>query len=278
MSESQLALLRRHGIKPVKRRGQNFLLDGNLARAIASDVAAVGDRVLELGAGAGALTRPLLDLELHVTAVEVDRNLAAVLREEFGAREKFQLLEADLSRLDWASTMTAAGPQPVVAGNLPYVLTSVVLFALADQRQAHRGAVLMMQREVAARLAAQPGSRDYGVAAVVMRSLFEVEVVRIVPPTVFWPQPEVDSAVVRLTRGAPWTDAEYRPFVATVKALFGHRRKQLGAILRRVYDLTAAEADAVTVAAGCAPADRPEQLDLTTWRRLAGELAARRTA
>jgi 16S rRNA (adenine1518-N6/adenine1519-N6)-dimethyltransferase len=135
----------------------------------------------------------------------------------------------------------------------------------------------MMQREVAARLVAQPGSRDYGVAAVVMRSLFEVEVVRIVPPTVFWPQPEVDSAVVRLTRGASWTDAEYRPFVATVKALFGHRRKQLGAILRRVYDLSAAEADAVAGDAGCAPADRPEQLDLPTWRRLAGELAARRS-
>ncbi len=278
MSESQLALLRRHGIKPVKRRGQNFLLDGNLARAIAVDVAALGDRVLELGAGAGALTRPLLDLELQVTAVEVDRNLAAILREDLGERASFRLLEADLSRLDWAETIAGAGPRPVVAGNLPYVLTSVVLFALADHRDAHGGAVLMMQKEVAARLAATPGSRDYGVAAVVMRSLFDVEVLRIVPPTVFWPQPEVDSAVVRLSAGAPWAETEYRPFVATVKALFGHRRKQLGAILRRVYDLTAAEAEAVAAAAGCAPADRPEQLDLPTWRRLAGQLAARRPA
>jgi len=278
VSESQLALLRRHGVKPVKRRGQNFLLDGNLARAIAADVAAMGDRVLELGAGAGALTRPLLDLELQVTAVEVDRNLAAILREEFADRPSWRLLEADLARLDWADTLAVAGPRPVIAGNLPYVLTSVVLFALADHRDAHRGAVLMMQREVAARLAAAPGSRDYGVAAVVMRSLFEVEVLRIVPPTVFWPQPEVDSAVVRLSAGALWLEAEYRPFVATVKALFGHRRKQLGAILRRVYDLPAADAEAVAAAAGCAPTDRPEQLDLATWRRLAGALAARRPA
>ncbi len=278
MSESQLALLRRHGVKPVKRRGQNFLLDGNLARAIAADVAAMGDRVLELGAGAGALTRPLLDLGLQVTAVEVDRNLAAILREELGDRPSLRLLEADLARLDWADTIAGAGPRPVIAGNLPYVLTSVVLFALAEQRDTHRGAVLMMQREVAARLAATPGSRDYGVAAVVMRSLFEVEVLRIVPPTVFWPQPEVDSAVVRLSAGPPWTEAEYRPFVATVKALFGHRRKQLGAILRRVYDLTAAEADGVAAAVGCAPTDRPEQLDLGAWRRLARELAARRPA
>jgi 16S rRNA (adenine1518-N6/adenine1519-N6)-dimethyltransferase len=278
VSESQLALLRRHGIKPVKRRGQNFLLDGNLARAIAADVGAMGDRVLELGAGAGALTRPLLDLNLQVTAVEVDRILAAVLREELGGRAALHVVEADLARLDWADTMLTAGPLPVIAGNLPYVLTSVVLFALADHREAHCGAVLMMQREVAARLAATPGSRDYGVAAVVMRSLFEVEVLRIVPPTVFWPQPEVDSAVVRLSAGTTWDEAEYRPFVATVKALFGHRRKQLGAILRRVYDLTAAEADDVTTAVGCAPTDRPEQLDLGTWRRLAGELAVRRPA
>lgn len=275
MSESQLALLRRHGIRPVKRRGQNFLLDGNLARAIAADVAALGDRVLELGAGAGALTRPLLDLNLLVTAVEVDRNLVGVLRSEYGDRPALTVLEADLARLDWAAALAGAGPRPVIAGNLPYVLTSVVLFALADHRDRHGGAVLMMQKEVAARLAASPGSRDYGVAAVVMRSIFEVEVLRIVPPTVFWPQPEVDSAVVRLSGGEAWDDAQYVPFVAIVKAMFGHRRKQLGAILRRVYGIEPGEAAALAAAAGCAVTDRPEQLDLVTWRRLAGALTAR---
>jgi 16S rRNA A1518/A1519 N6-dimethyltransferase RsmA/KsgA/DIM1 with predicted DNA glycosylase/AP lyase activity len=88
----------------------------------------------------------------------------------------------------------------------------------------------------------------------------------------------VDSAVVRLSAGATWTDAEYRPFVATVKALFGHRRKQLGAILRRVYAIEPDEAQAVAATAGCAVTDRPEQLGLPTWRRLAGALATRRDA
>ena len=211
-----------------------------------------------------------------MTAVEVDRNLTALLRAELGGRRDLRVVEADLARLDWPATLAEAGPRPVVAGNLPYVLTSVVLFALADERQAHAGAVLMVQREVAERLAAAPGSRSYGVAAVVMRSLFQVEVLRTVPPNVFWPQPEVESAVVRLSAGVPWPEAEYRTFVATVKTVFGHRRKQLGAILRRAYELTAAQAEAVAAAAGCTAAARPEQLDLAAWRRLARAVPSRR--
>ncbi len=277
VSETQLALLRRYDIRPVKRRGQNFLVDGNLTRAIAADVAALGDHVLELGAGGGALTAPMLDLGLQVTSVEVDRHLCALLRAELGERSGFRLQEDDLGRLDWPQSLLEAGPRPVVAGNLPYVLTSVVLFALADWRDAHRGAVLMVQKEVAARLTATPGGRDYGVLAVVMGSVFTVEQVRTVPPTVFWPQPEVESAVVRLVPGAAWSASEYRELLSTVKTIFGQRRKQIGAILRRRYGLTAAAATAVAAAAGIAPADRPEHLPPEAWRRLASVLGARQT-
>lgn len=278
MTESQLALLRRHGIRPVKRRGQNFLLDGNLARSIAADVAALGPVVLELGAGGGALTAHLLELCRRVTAVEVDRKLCDLLRSEFADRAALTLREADLARLDWAEILTAAGPRPVVAGNLPYVLTSKVLFALADHQATVSGAVVMVQKEVAERLAASPGGRDYGVLAVVLGSLFEIDLVRTVPRTVFWPQPDVASAVVRLVPREPWPAGEYACFRDTVKTLFQQRRKQIGSALRRQYELDDTAVADLAGQADFAPADRPEQLDLATWRRLARALAARRGA
>lgn len=276
VSESQLALLRRYAIRPVKRRGQNFLLDGNLARAIAVDVCQVATQVLELGAGGGALTGPLLDLGAKVTSVEIDRHLCALLRQELGQRSGFELVETDLGRLDWPQILAQAGPRPVVAGNLPYVLTSVVLFALAEHRDALAGAVLMVQREVAERLTAAPGGRDYGVLAVVLGSVFAVQILRAVPPTVFWPQPEVESAVVRMLPGAAWSAAEYQEFVATVKTLFGQRRKQISAALRRSYGLSTDEVATLAAAVGFLPSDRPEQLEPDVWRRLSRELAARR--
>ncbi|MEZ4387790.1 MAG: 16S rRNA (adenine(1518)-N(6)/adenine(1519)-N(6))-dimethyltransferase RsmA [Candidatus Krumholzibacteriia bacterium] len=275
MNESQLTLLRRHGIKPVKRRGQNFLLDGNLARAIAQDTARLGPCVLELGAGGGALTVHLLDLCERVTCVEVDRKLCALLRDEFGDRPGFGLREDDLARLDWPALVAAAGPRPVVAGNLPYVLTSKVLFALADLREQVAGGVFMVQREVADRLVAVPGSRDYGVLAVVMGSLFAIELVRTVPASVFWPQPEVTSAVVSLVPRGGWPDAEYAPFLRTVKTVFQQRRKQLGSALRRLLDLDDAQVAAVTEAADVDPVLRAEQVPPARWRQLAAELAAR---
>ncbi len=273
MKETQLDLLRAHGIRPVRRRGQNFLLDANLARAIAADVVALGRDVLELGAGAGALTRPLLEAGAAVTAVEVDRRLCAVLREQLGERPGFRLCEADLAQLDWARALAESGPRPVVAGNLPYVLTSTVLFALAAQRERVAGAVLMVQREVAQRLTASPGGRDYGVLAALLGAAFRCRVVRSVPPTVFWPRPDVDSAVVRLVPlAANWPEAEWRRYQAAVKALFGQRRKKTGTLLRSLWGLTAAEAAAVAQAAGVTLDARPEQLPTAQLRALAARL------
>lgn len=276
--ESQLAVLKRHGIRPVKRRGQNFLVDGNLARAIAFDVLALGDRVLELGASGGALTTPLLDGGARVTAVEVDRHLCALLAAELGADPGFTLLEADLARLDWADLVERAGPRPVVAGNLPYVLTSTVLFALAGLHDRVAGGVFMVQREVAERITAAPGGRDYGVLAVVLGAVFAAETVRPVPAGVFWPRPAVASAVVRLVPRAAWPAAEYAAFTQTVKTLFGQRRKKLGTLLRTHYELDAAELARVAAAAAVDLQRRPEQLDGAAWRRLAAVLVRREGA
>lgn len=300
---SQLALLRAHGIRPVKRRGQNFLLDANVARAIARQTLALGARVLELGAGAGALTAPLLEGGARVTAVEVDRRLCELLREEFGAEPRLRLLEADLARLDWEAALATlepagrpgglpgaapaeaepAGPAraagrglPVVAGNLPYVLTSTVLFALADLRARVAGAVLMVQREVADRLTASPGGRDYGVLAALLGAAYRVEFVRAVPATVFWPRPEVASAVVKLVPWATaWGEEEYRRYRDTVKALFAQRRKKVGTLLRAIGGMTADEAAALAARAGLDPASRPEALSVAQLRGLATALGER---
>ncbi len=267
---SQSALLRRYGIKPVKRRGQNFLVDGNLARAIAQDVLAVADHVLELGAGGGALTGPLLAAGAKkVLCVEIDRHLCALLRSEFGAREAFDLEEADLAGLDWPRMIERAGPRPVIAGNLPYVLTSTVLFALAELRELTAGGVFMVQKEVAGRLTAAPGSREYGVLSVVLGSVFGIETVRNVPPEVFWPRPEVASAVIRMLPGASWADDEFAAFARTVRLAFGQRRKKLRSVLKRRFGYDGAEVDRIAREADIDPDLRPEQLDRFMWRRLA---------
>lgn len=275
MSESQHTLLRKYGIRPIKRRGQNFLVDGNLARAIALDTLAISDQVLELGAGAGALTSHLLPAARKVVCVEVDRNLCELLRTEFGAAEGFELIEGDLAKLDWRQAVAAAGERPVIAGNLPYVLTSKVLFALADLREVTSGAVFMVQKEVAERLVAAPGGRDYGILAVVLGSVFEIRIIRQVPASVFWPRPEVASAIIRLVPNQEWTQPELDGFLAVVKTLFGQRRKKLRTQLRGHFHLSPSQADEIAGQAGIDADCRPEQIDRAAFRRLAGLLAGK---
>ncbi len=272
MSRSQQDVLRHYGIRPVKRRGQNFLLDGNLARAIAGDALALGDEVLELGAGGGALTVHLLAGARSVACVEVDRDLCALLEAEFGERPGFRVIPGDLVKLDWEAALAAAGDRPVIAGNLPYVLTSVVLFAAADLRSRIAGAVFMIQKEVAERLTAAPGGRDYGVLSIVLGSVFDIRMVRTVPASVFWPRPQVQSAVVSLTPAGDMTDAEFDHFREVVKKVFGQRRKKLASQLRTQFGLEAAAAEALAREAGLDPEARPEQVTPDGYRALAALL------
>ncbi len=275
MSESQHSLLRKYGIRPVKKRGQNFLVDGNLARAIARETLDVGDRVLELGAGAGALTVHLLADAARVVCVEVDRHLCALLQAEFGEREGFQLIEGDLAKLDWTAAVAAAGEQPVIAGNLPYVLTSKVLFALADLREVISGGVFMVQKEVAERLVATPGGRDFGILAVVLGSVFDVKIIRKVAPSVFWPKPEVESAIIRLTPKGEMPQAEFDRLASVVKTLFGQRRKKLRTQLRVHYSLDDEAVNELAARAGVDVDKRPEQIDPAGFQRLAAVLTRR---
>ncbi len=275
MSESQHSLLRRYGIRPVKKRGQNFLEDGNLARAIARETLDVSDRVLELGAGAGALTVHLLADATRVVCVEVDRHLCALLQAEFGEMEGFQLIEGDLAKLDWAGAVAAAGEHPVIAGNLPYVLTSKVLFALADLREVVSGGVFMVQKEVAERLVATPGGRDYGILAVVLGSVFDVKIIRKVPSSVFWPRPEVESAIIRLIPKGDLPQVEFDQLASVVKTLFGQRRKKLRTQLRVHFSLDDESVNELAATTGVDVEKRPEQVGQDGFQRLAAALTRR---
>src|SRR5512138_953914 len=227
---SPRALLERHGLRAKKSWGQNFLGDEAILDDIARLAAArAGDLVVELGAGLGHLTVRLLARGARVVAVERDRDMAAVLRAELG--DRVALLEADAARLDLARIARDHGAPAgrlAVVGNLPYHLTSPILFSLLDQAAAVERAVLLVQREVAERLAARPGTRELGLLSVLLQREADVSIERIVPPGAFVPPPKVESAVVcalfREPADAVVSGARFRKLV---KAGFGQRRKTL---------------------------------------------------
>jgi len=207
---SPRALLGKYGLRAKKSWGQNFLGDEAALDHIARlAVEREGERVVELGAGLGHLTARLVARGGRVVAVERDRDMARVLRGELG--DSVEIVEADAARLDYAALAAgtpAAPPRPpppphggegegkkiAVVGNLPYHLTSPILFSLLDQAASISRAVLLVQREVAERLAADPGTKDWGLVSVLLQREADVSIERIVPPGAFVPPPRVESA------------------------------------------------------------------------------------
>jgi len=260
------ALLAGHGLEASRALGQNFVADANTVRRIAR-LAGVGegDRVVEIGAGLGSLTLALLETGAAVTAVEVDAHLAPVLRtvvEPAGAT----VVVADAMDLDWAPLL-GEGPWVLVA-NLPYnIATPLVLGLLAGVPAIERMLVLV-QLEVAERLAAGPGTKAYGIPSVKRAWWADATIAGKVPPTVFIPQPRVDSALVDLRRHPPpGTDAERAAVFDLVETGFNQRRK----MLRR--SLAAKVGPGDLEAAAIRPEARAEELTLDDWRRLATALA-----
>jgi 16S rRNA (adenine1518-N6/adenine1519-N6)-dimethyltransferase len=263
---SPRALLEKYGLRAKKSWGQNFLGDEAILDHIARlAVEREGDPVIELGGGLGHLTARLVARGARVTVIERDRDMAAVLRGELG--DRITLVEADAARVDYAAIARDGGVN--VVGNLPYHLTSPILFSLLDQAQAISRAVFLVQREVAERLAAEPGSRDWGVLSVFLQREADVSIERIVPPGAFVPPPKVDSAVIRVRFRAPVDPiVDGARFRRLVKAGFGQRRKTLGNALRAG---NVAEPEALAAALDRArvdPARRAETLTLAEWAAL----------
>ncbi len=273
---SPRALLERYDLRAKKTWGQNFLGDPGVLNDIAALAApAAGETVVELGAGLGHLSARLLRRGARVVAVERDRDMVRVLRRELG--DRLTLLEADAARLDWpglatrfgASDAPGAAPRLAVAGNLPYHLSSPILFSLLDSAPSIRRAVFLLQREVAERLAAEPGGKEYGLLSVLLQRQAEVEVARRVPAGAFWPPPKVESAVL-CARFRPPADAvlDEARFRRLVKAGFAQRRKTLRNALEAGRVAPPERLAAALEAAGIDPARRGETLSVAEWAAL----------
>lgn len=265
--ESQVALLRKYGLRLNKRLGQHFLVDQRvLARIVDSILDLDVHRVVELGAGAGALSGALLRAGLQVEALELDERMLELLKTEY-ASDGLKVRRADIAREDLAKMV---GAEPMCfAGNLPYQVTSPVLFGLSEAllRPACRGAVLMMQAEVATRLCAKPGAKDYGVLTVLLQARCRVRRILRVRPGSFLPPPKVHSAVVKLLPREEIVEFGDQG-TRLVKELFRERRKQIGGLLKRRYGLGEARLTQLSESTGIDPRLRPEDLSIEDFRAL----------
>ena len=250
-----------------RRFGQNFLVDGAVIESILAAIAPRrDDPVIEIGPGLGALTRPLAARLDRLRLIEIDRDIVARLRAEFG--EPAVVIHAgDALEFDFA----AAGPSLRVVGNLPYNISTPILFHLAHHADAIRDVHVMLQREVVERMVAAPGSSSYSRLSVMLQYRFHMERVFDVPPEAFRPPPEVHSALVRMTPRRPLHPrARDEPLLARiVAAAFAQRRKTLRNTLRQLF--TAAELTAL----GIDPGLRAQDLAVAEYTRMADYAAAR---
>ncbi len=307
-------LLERAGAAPRRSLGQNFVIDPNTVRRIARLAGVgPEDRVVEIGAGLGSLTLALAETGAEVVAVETDGRLVPLLREVLspcitdsdqpsvaraavaqspavrsaaepdavaqrpvtpGPAEPsaVQVVHADARRMDWDALLPGSGWHLVA--NLPYNIATSLVLTVLDEVPAVTRLLVMCQREAAERLAAAPGSGAYGAVSVRVAIHADAELAGAVPATVFYPRPDVESALVRITRRAPTIEPILRNEIdRLVTTAFAHRRQMLRRTLRGAVD----DADHTLAAAGVDPTDRPERLGLDQWIRLAEVSLAART-
>jgi 16S rRNA (adenine1518-N6/adenine1519-N6)-dimethyltransferase len=267
------AVLTRHNVRPKKHFGQNFLLDRNLAERIAALSAPEGAFVVEIGAGLGSLTVPLIERARSVVAIERDRDLVPALRAELAEHPRgadVRVVEADAKTFDYAAELGAQPAPRAVTGNLPYNLTGPLLERLAGLRGLFERAGVLVQLEVAERITAAPGTSDYGALSVFLQAAFKVSRPLVVRRGAFFPQPNVDSAVVVLEPSPePLEETEW--LRKLVKAAFSQRRKQLRNAWSRVLP-----SPLLLDVAGRAGIDlerRGETLSVAEFGRVASEAA-----
>jgi len=263
--------------------GQNFLVSPTAQAAIADALGDIAHRtVVEIGPGRGAITSILAGRARRLIAIELDRDLAPRLREQFAGRDNVQILEQDILSTDLAALRAPDEEKLFIVGNLPYYITSDILLHLFAAHQHIERAVVMIQREVADRVAASPGTRDYGLLSATTQLYARAEKLFTLPPGAFSPPPQVHSTVLRLTMVPRFEELQLTPapdrvdsaaaFIAFLRTGFAQKRKMLAKNLRTA----GYHADAITAAfASCniPPQSRAEQLDLPTMACLFRTLA-----
>ena len=254
--------------------GQNFLVDANLQRKIVDALdPAPEDEVLEIGPGQGALTRHLAPLVGRLVLVELDDQLAAALQREYAGDPRVEVVHTDI--LDASLEELSRDPARLkVIGNIPYNITTPILFSLLERRPRPSRIVLMVQREVAERIVAPPGSKTYGALAVGVQAVADAERVLNVSRNAFRPVPDVESAVVRITPHDPprMSVPEEEALRRLTRAAFGQRRKQFQRILRDAYSLSPERIAEIEAATGFRLDARPETFSAADFIRLAAQL------
>ena len=268
-------LARRHGFRPSKALGQNFVVDPNTIRRIVRLASLQpGDRVLEVGAGVGTLTVALAHEAAWVTAVEIDRRLIPALEEVLGGLGNVTVVAGDAMELDFGSVL--GGVRTRLVSNLPYNIATPLLARLLAERPEIDDFLVMVQREVGERLAAAPGSKAYGAVSVLVAYHGAASVLGAVPRTVFWPQPAVDSVLVRLVRRPAEVSVAPASLMRVVHAAFGQRRKMARNALSSGLSLAPEVVEEALAAAGLEPSARAETLGLEEFARLTEALQGSR--
>lgn len=254
--------------------GQNFLIDAGAAHRIVEALGDVSNRtVIEIGPGRGVLTDLLVSRARRVIGIELDRVLAAQLRMHYATRSNVEILESEFVTAEFAS-MVGRRPGPLhdlrptqpdtvdVTGNLPYYITSDIVLRLLELHEHIGQAIIMVQREVADRISARPGTRDYGLLSATAQLFARVEKLFTLPPEAFSPPPQVHSSVIRLTMSPRMEELQVdeEGFIALLKTAFAQKRKTLANNLRRIYDATAIKS--ALKAAGLRPDVRAEAVSL----------------
>ena len=266
-------ILQRFGLHMSKRLGQNFLIDAGIVQGIvdAADIQP-GDKVLEIGPGIGTLTQALCEAKADVTCVELDKRLPEILSHTLEAYDNVRIIQGDILKVNIAEIMSS-GPFKVVA-NLPYYITTPIIMALLEKHLPITDIVVMVQKEVAQRMATIPGSKTYGALSVAVQYYTIPKIALYVPPRSFMPPPEVDSVVVNCkVRPQPAVDLiDEKIFFRVVKAAFGQRRKTLNNALKSMGVDKNTIADILT-RAGIEPSRRGETLTMEEFAAISNILS-----
>ena len=262
-------LLREMGFRFNKQFGQNFLTDENLLNNICSDAEVDGGTVLEIGAGAGTLTRVLSKRADNVIAFEIDRNLEKVLNVTLADCNNVRVVMGDVMRYKMPELEALCGGNYRVVANIPYYLTSPLIMRFVEEATNVTSLTLTIQKEVAERLAAKPATKDYGAITVAVNAVADVEITRILPRDLFYPQPNVDSAVVRIDFKRDKFDILNAQLLRkTVKVSFAMRRKTLVNNLAVGFGISKQQAEGILTACDLPVGCRGEELSVEQFVQL----------
>ncbi len=267
--------MKAYGLFPKKRLGQHFLVDPNiLDKVIRAAEVGKQDVVLEIGPGLGGMTLGLSREAKKVIAVEIDPKLVAILKEKTKEHRNVEVVKSDILKMDFEHFLKKEGRPVKVVANLPYQISTPLLFRFVESREVFSAFTLMLQKEVAQRMAAPPGGKEYGPLSIFVQLSLDVSIRFFIKPSAFFPPPKVESAVVQLVwKEKPMIQAnEEEWFRRVVKACFGYRRKTLINALRHSELSVPGSVESRMEQAGIDPRRRPETLTIPEFAKLANVL------